>query len=63
MSECVMLIASAKIPALNFFDFSWPQISLSAPPQHPSFTDDQAPMPPPSSLFHKKFTVSVLTSK
>ena len=54
MSECVMLIASAKIPALNFFDF---------PPQHPSFTDDQAPMPPPSSLFHKKFTVSVLTSK
>ena len=40
MSEYVMLIASPKIPALNFLDFSWPYIRLSAPPHDPSFNDD-----------------------
>ena len=29
MSECVMLIASAKIPAGKRCDLGWPQIGLS----------------------------------
>ena len=40
MSECVMLIALAKIPAGERCDFSWLLIRLSAPPHHPSSTDD-----------------------
>ena len=36
MSESVMLIASAKIPAGKRCDFSWPYVRLSATPHHPS---------------------------
>ena len=42
MSECVVLIASAKIPALNFFRFPMAQIRLSVTTRHPSFTDDSS---------------------
>ena len=40
MSECVILIASAKIPVGKRCDFSWPYIKLSATPHHPSPIDD-----------------------
>ena len=40
MSECAMLIASAKISDGNRCDFSWSQVRLSVPPHHPSPTDD-----------------------
>ena len=33
MPECVMLIASPKITALNFLDFCWPQnLRFTQPP-------------------------------
>ena len=47
MSECVMLIDLAKTPALNFLDFSWPKIRLSAPPSTPQSLTIQALLPPP----------------
>ena len=40
MSECVMLIAFAKISAGKRWGFSWPYIRRSAPPYHPSSTND-----------------------
>ena len=40
MSECVILIAPAKIPVGKRYDFSWPYITLSATPHHLSPTDD-----------------------
>ena len=36
MSECVILIAPAKIPVGIRFDFSWPYVRLSATPHQPS---------------------------
>ena len=35
MPECVMLIASAKIPPRKGCDFSWPRVRFSAPPPPP----------------------------
>ena len=42
MSECVILIASAKIPVGKRCDFSWLYIKLSATPHHPSTIDNQS---------------------
>ena len=36
----VMLIASAEILAGKRYDFNWPWIKLSAPPHHPSPTNN-----------------------
>ena len=47
MSECVMRIDLAKTPALNFLDFSWPKIRLSAPPSTPQSLTIKALLPPP----------------
>ena len=40
MSECVMLIFSAKIPVGKRYYFNWPKVRLSAPFHRPSSTDD-----------------------
>ena len=40
ISECVILIASARIPDGKKCDFSLPYIRLFATPHHPSPTDD-----------------------
>ena len=42
MSEYVMLIASAKIPAGKRSYSSWPLIRLSVPPHHPSSTYNES---------------------
>ena len=43
MSECLMLIASAKIPAGKRCDFSWPKIGLLAHPTIPHPPTIQTP--------------------
>ena len=42
MSECVILIASAKVPIGKRCDFSWSYIRLSATPHHFSPTDNKS---------------------
>ena len=42
MAECVILIASAKIPVGKRCDFTWPYIRLFAKSHHPSTKDNQS---------------------